>query len=148
MKYSVHVRCGCTGPDVKPLGQDCSQLWRKAKDGKPITGKDGNPMWVGRRHGSAGWAARVPTIGGVKLVKRFGNPTKTEAEAAAQHAGKLLGLAIDETTRKRIGDMIATAKRGAPLPSAEDVARRIGVGLDPASTGISTGEAWHAWLAG
>jgi integrase len=44
--------------------------------------------------------------------------------------------------------MIATAKRGAPLPSAEDVARRIGVGLDPASTGISTGEAWHAWLTG
>jgi hypothetical protein len=83
----------------------------------------------------------------VKLVKRFGYATKTEADAAAQHAGKLLGLATDETTRKRIGDMIATAKRGAPLPSAEDVARRIGVGLDPASTGISTGEAWHAWLA-
>ena len=90
----------------------------------------------------------MPTSGGVKLVKRFGYATKTEAEAVAEHAGKLLGLATDETTRKRIGDMIATAKRGAPLPSAEDVARRIGVGLDPASTGISTGEAWHAWLAG
>lgn len=148
MKYSVHVRCGCTGTDGKPPGQDCPQLWRKAKDGKPITGKDGNPVWVGGRHGSAGWAARVPTSGGVKLVKRFGYATKTEAEAAAQHAGKLLDLATDETTRKRIGDMIATAKRGAPLPSTEDVARRIGVGLDPASTGISTGEAWHAWLAG
>lgn len=30
----------------------------------------------------------------------------------------------------------------------EDVARRIGVGPDPASTGITIGEAWHAWLAG
>jgi hypothetical protein len=70
------------------------------------------------------------TSSGVKLVKRFGYATKTEAEVAAQHAGKLLGLATDETTRKRIGDMMVTAKRGAPLPSAEDVARRIGVGLD------------------
>ena len=148
MKYSIHVRCGCTGTDGKLLGQDCPLLWRKAKDGKPVIAKDGNPVWVGSRHGSARWAARVPTGGGVKLVKRFGYATKTEAEAAAQHAGKLLDLATDETTRKRIGDMIATAKRGAPLPSAEDVARRIGVGLDPASTGISTGEAWHAWLAG
>ena len=28
------------------------------------------------------------------------------------------------------------------------MARRLGAGLDPASTGISVGEAWHAWLAG
>jgi integrase len=66
-------------------------------------------VWVGSRHGSAGWAVRVPTSGGVKLVKRFGYPTKSEV--AAEHAGKLLGLATDETTRKRVGDMIATAKR-------------------------------------
>jgi integrase len=84
----------------------------------------------------------------MKQVRQYGFRTKTEAEKAAQHAGKLLGLATDEITRKRIGDMIATAKRGVPLPSAEDVARRIGVGLDPESTGVSTGEAWHAWLAG
>lgn len=148
MKYSVHVRCGCTGTDGKPLGQDCPQLWRKAKDGKPITGKDSSPVWVGSRHGSAGWAARVPTSAGTRLVKRFGYATKIAAEEAAQHAGKLLDLATDDATRKRIGDLIATVKRGAALPSVEDVTRRIGVGIDLASTGISVGEAWHAWLAG
>jgi hypothetical protein len=37
----------------------------------------------------------VPTSGGVKLVKRFGYPTKSEAEAIGEHAGKLLGLATD-----------------------------------------------------
>jgi hypothetical protein len=53
MKYSIHVRCGCTGADGKPLGQDCPQLWRKAKDGKPIVGKDGNPVRTATRYGSA-----------------------------------------------------------------------------------------------
>lgn len=149
MKYSVLVLDpGCKGPDGKPLGQDCPLLWRKEKDGWRITGKDGKPVWVGSRHGTAGWAARVPISGGLKLLKRYGYPTKTEAEAAAQHAGNLLALATDDATRKRIGDLIESARRGAALPAVADVARRLGVGLDPASTGISTGEAWHAWLAG
>jgi integrase len=148
MKHSVHVRCGCAGPDGRPLGQDCPQLWRKGKDGKTATGKDGKPVWIGSRHGTAGWAARIPTSGGTKLVKRFGYPRKTEAGDAAEHAGKLLALATDDATRQRIGDMIASAKRGSPLPAMEDVARRLGLGLDPASTGVTVAEAWHAWLAG
>ena len=148
MKYSVHVRCGCAGPDGRPLGQDCPQLWRKGKDGETATGKDGKPVWVGSRHGTAGWAARIPTSGGTKLVKRFGYPSKTEAGDAAEHAGKLLALATDDATRQRIGDMIASTKRGSPLPAVEDVARRLGLGLDPASTGVTVAEAWHAWLAG
>jgi hypothetical protein len=49
--------------------------------------------------------------------------------------GEAIPPGTDETTRNRIGDMIATAKRDVPLPSAEDVARRIGVGLDPESMG-------------
>jgi integrase len=148
VKYSVYVRCGCRAPDGKLVGQDCPQLWRKDKTGKPAVGKDGSPVWVGSRHGTAGWAGRVPTSNGVKLVRRLGYATKTEAEQAARHAAKLLGLATDDTTRKRIGDMIAATKNGTPLPSVEDVARRVGVGLDPASTGATVGEAWHAWLAG
>ena len=114
--YSVHVRCGCTGTDGKPLGQSCLALWREGKDGTPITGKDGKAVWAGSRHGTAGWAGRVPTSAGTKLVKRFGYPTKAAADEAGRHEGKLLGLATDDATRKRIGDMIASAKRGAPLP--------------------------------
>ena len=44
--------------------------------------------------------------------------------------------------------MIAATKRGAAFPAVEDVRRRIGLGLDPGSTGVTVGEAWHAWLAG
>jgi integrase len=44
--------------------------------------------------------------------------------------------------------MIASARRGQPLPAAADVRRRIGLGLDPASTGVTVSEAWAAWLAG
>ena len=63
--------------------------------------------------------------------------------------GKLLDLAgADDATRAKIGDMIVAAKRGAPLPAAEDVARRLGLGLDLASTGDTFGQAWAAWLSG
>jgi integrase len=148
MNYSVHGRCGCTGDDGKQLGQDCPLLWRKGRNGEPTMGKDGAAVWVGARHGTAGWAARVPTSSGEKLVKRFGFATKTEAENAAEHADRLLDLAADDASRKRVGDLIAGAKRGAALPSEQDVARRLGVGLDPSSAGVSFGEARHAWLAG
>jgi len=72
-----------------------------------------------------------------------------EAEAAAGYAGKLLDLAGgDVITRARIGDMIAAAKRGIPLPAAEDVARRLGLGLDPSAPGITVAEWLDTWLAG
>ena len=148
MKYSVHVRCACTGTDGKPLGQECPQLWRKGRDGQPATGKDGKRVWAGSRHGTAGFAARVPTSGGPKLVKRFGYGTKEAARDAAEHVGKLLDLAADDTSRMKIGDMIASTKRGSALPAVEDVRRRIGLGLDPGSTGVTVGEAWRAWLSG
>ena len=43
--------------------------------------------------------------------------------------------------------MIADIKRGVPLPAVEDVARRLGIGADPASADVTFGEAWTAWLA-
>ena len=149
MKYTVLILDPfCKGADGKLLGQECPKLWRAGKDGTRTLGKDGKPVWVGARHGSAQWAARVPTSDGVKLVKRGGYPSKSAAAEAAEHAGKLLALADDDATRRRVGDMIASAKHGRSLPSVEDVARRLGVGLDPASSGITVGEAWNAWLTG
>jgi hypothetical protein len=135
VKYSVHCVCGCRGPDGKPLGQKCPQLWRK----------DGS--W-NSRHGSTGWASRIATSGGVKAVKRYGYPSKAAAETAAKAAGELLDLAADDATRARIGDLIAAAKRGAPLPDKVAVARRLGLGLDPGTPGATFAEAWAAWLAG
>lgn len=115
--YSVHVRCAC------PEGQKCSRIWRK--DGK---------TWDSR-HGSAGFACRIPTSGGTKLLKRFGYASKADAKTDAERVGKLLDLAADDATRARIGDLIAGSKRGAELPAVEDVRRRLGLGLDPGQPG-------------
>lgn len=90
MKYSVHVRCACADPDGRPLGHACPKLWRK----------DGN--W-NSRHESAGWAARIPTSEGTRLVKRFGYGSKAETETAALASAELLGLAADDLPEMRYG---------------------------------------------
>jgi len=128
--YSIHTRCPC------PAGQKCPKLWRK----------DGS--W-NSRHGSAGYACRVPTSAGARAIKRYGFGSKAEAEAAAKAVGELLDLAgADGTARAKIGDLIIKIKRGGALPEKADVARRLGLNQDPASAGITFGEAWPAWLAG
>lgn len=135
MKSSVHYRCACTGPDGKPAGQRCPKLWRKDGHWNP-------------RHGSAGWAARIPTTLGTKLVKKFGYKSKADADAAAEAAGKLLDLAgADDATRRKIGDVIVAARRGAPLPALEEVAQRVSLRQDPGSAGVLFGGYWAGWLA-
>jgi integrase len=135
--YSIHVRCPCQGPDGKLLGQACPKLWRR----------DGT--W-NSKHGSAGFATRIPTASGVRLFKRFGFDSKGDAKAAADHVGELLNLAgADDATRARIGDLIISAsKRGGQLPAVADVRRRIGAGADPAAPGVTFAQAWQGWLAG
>lgn len=113
INYSTAVRCGCK-ENGKSLEQKCLKLWRK----------DGS--W-NSRHGSAGWIARIPTSSGTKLVKRYSYPSRAAADAAGQHAMRLLELAADDATRGRIGDLITATKHGQPLPSAGDVRRRLGL---------------------
>jgi integrase len=124
------------GEDGKALGQACPRLWRK----------DGS--W-NSRHGSSGFAVRIPTSEGTKLVRRFGYTSGAATDAAARQVIELLELAgADTHTKAAIGDMIAAAKRGAPLPTVADVRRRLALGQDPGSSGMTFGEAWPAWLAG
>jgi integrase len=131
MKFSTHVRCPC------PQGQACPRLWRR--DGK---------TW-NNRHGSAGWAARIPTSSGTRLVRKFGYGSMAAADQAGHQAGELLALAgPDQRMRAQIGDLIATTKRGQSLPAVEDVRQRIGLGLDPGSPGMTTGQWLESWLAG
>lgn len=119
-----------------PARASCPELWRK------------DSSW-NSRHGSAGFACRVPTSGGVKLIKRFGYSSKAGAKAGAEHVRELLDLAgPDAITRARVGDMIASVKRGQPLPATGDARRRLALGQDPGSSGVTFGEAWAAWLAG
>ena len=126
--YSVHVRC--------PHGAACPDLRRKDK------------TW-NARHGSAGFACRIPTSSGMRPVKRFGYASKSEAKAAAEAVGKLLEAAgADDATRSKIGDMITAVKRGVPLPALDDVRRRLGLGLDPSNPGVTVAEWLDGWLAG
>jgi NAD(P)-dependent dehydrogenase (short-subunit alcohol dehydrogenase family) len=96
----------------------------------------------------AGYACRIPTSTGTQLVKRFGYTSNAEVETAARHVARLLDLAPDDATRNKIGDMIAAAKRGARLPTTEEVAQRISLRQDPGSAGVTFGEYWTSWLAG
>src|SRR5579859_6088984 len=111
MKYSILVRCA--------HGATCPELYNR--DGK---------TW-NRRHGSAGFACRIPTSQGVRLIKRFGYLSKADAEKAAETVADLLNLAKDKRGRARIGDEIANSGRGVLLPTIEDVARRLGLGQEP-----------------
>ena len=136
MKFSTHPLCGCVDPDTgRQLGQKCPKLYRP------------NGTW-NPRHGTMGWASRIPTTSGVRLVKRYGYPSRKDAQAAAEHVGRLLDLGPDEMTRAKIGDLITGTKRGTPLPAVEDVRRRLGLGLDPGQPGITVAQWLDGWLAG
>jgi integrase len=129
MKYSILVLCA--------HGARCPELYYR--DGK---------TW-NRRHGSAGFACRIPTSLGIKQLKRYGYPSKADAEDAAKTVGKLLDLAgADQVIRAKIGDQVMKATRTGPLPDVEDVARRLGLHQDPGDTGVTFGESWAAWLSG
>jgi integrase len=129
MKYSILVLCA--------HGAKCPELYYK--DGK---------TW-NRRHGSAGFACRIPTSLGIKQIKRYGYPSKADAEGAAKTVGKLLDLAgADQIIRAKIGDQIMKATRAGPLPDVEDVARRLSLHQDPGDPGVTFAEAWAAWLSG
>lgn len=130
MKGSTLKRCGCTGPNGRQLGARCPQLAK-------------------RRHGTCGYADRIDTSAGRRLLKRFGFPTKAAAEQALTQVHDLIKLAgADAGVRRRIGDLILDKTcDGGELPAVEDVRRRLGLGreLDRAET---FGEAWPVWLAG
>lgn len=86
----------------------------------------------------------------MRLLRRFGYASKTEADSAARQVAELLRLAgADDATRARIGDLIwSTGRRGGELPAVEDIRRRIGIGADPGAPGVTFRQAWTAWLAG
>jgi integrase len=129
-KWSTPKRCNCKGADGKELGRTCPKL-------------------TGRHHGTVGYDARIPTTSGVRTLRRFGFPTKGDADKAAARVWDLIELAgADTKTQQQIGDLIFRATvRGGHLPAVEDVRRRLGLRreLDVSET---FAEAWAEWLAG
>ena len=128
MRYSTAVRCPC--------GAKCAQLYRK----------DGS--W-NSRHGSAGLIIRcLPTSEGSRRYRRFGYRSITAARADGDHCGQLLALAADDVTRRKIGDLIAAATGGTPLPAVEDVRRGWASVWTPASRASPPANGWTAgWPA-
>jgi integrase len=92
------------------------------------TGENACPRSKDRRHGVAIFAIRV----GGRLLKRSGFATKGEAEAALERVRSLLKLAGDDVdVRQKIFNIIAekSGRRG-PLPDEDELARRVGAGID------------------
>jgi integrase len=127
-----------------PKGKTCA-----CRD--PETGRQfgaGCPKLRQRHHGWYPAERRILTSKGVQHLKRRAG-TAAERDAFLDQVRDLVRLAGDDATRARIGDLIWTStRRGGRLPSAGDVRRRIGLGIDPAGTGETFGQAWDAWLAG
>ncbi|HSR82682.1 MAG TPA: site-specific integrase [Streptosporangiaceae bacterium] len=90
----------------------------------------------------------MPTSKGTRLIKKLGYASKARADAAGVQTGRLLGLASDEPTRQKIGDMIAGTKGGADLPAVDDVRRRLGLGQAPDTPGITVADFFGGWLEG
>ncbi len=102
-----------------------------------------------RRHGSWFYAVRLDATAGRQLVRRGGFALERDAEAALRQVHDLAAIDPDPVMRAKVGDLIvASTKRGGPLPDVATVRRKIGAGLDPASPDITTGDWLTSWLAG
>jgi integrase len=127
----VLKRCGCKDPaSGRQLGGRCPKLKQ-------------------RHHGWREYQIPVDTTGGLRKLKRGPFQRAEDAQAALDTVRELVALAPDGRSRQQIGDLIwEQTKRGGRLPSVGDVRRRIGIGADPSTPGITFAEAWTAWLDG
>jgi integrase len=102
-----------------------------------------------RRHGRYELAIRIDTTETTgRQLKRAGYATRTEADAALDQVRELVKLAgADDGLRRKIGDMIFAARYGRPLPSVEDVRRKLGAGREPDSRSLTLTEWLDEWIA-
>jgi integrase len=124
-------RCGCRDDSGRQLGTACPKLRQ-------------------RHHGTYEAAMRIDTSSGRRKLHRSGFGTAADRDAFEDQVRELVRLAGDDAAvRARIGDLIfSSTRRGGALPDAGDVRRRVGLGIDPAGTGETFGQAWATWLPG
>ncbi|HET6752461.1 MAG TPA: site-specific integrase [Jiangellaceae bacterium] len=83
-----------------------------------------------------------------RQLKRAGFERSKDAKAALDHVNQLIALgADDDRLRRKIGDMVCAARYGRPLPSVDEVRRRLGAHRDPDARTYSVGEWLDVWLA-
>lgn len=124
-------RCGCRDPETgKQLGSACPKLGQ-------------------RHHGTYVAEVRIETGSGRRKLGRSGFATAAERDDFAARIGELVRLGADGVTRAAIGDLIfESTRRGGVLPSADDVRRRLALGMPPGGSRETFAQAWDTWLAG
>lgn len=83
-----------------------------------------------------------------RQLKRAGFVLWKDAQAGLDHVRELVKLAgADDRLRRRIGDMVFATRYGRPLPSVDEVRRRIGVGREPDANMYTVAEFLDVWVA-
>ena len=84
-----------------------------------------------------------------RQLKRAGYKMRKDAQAGLKRVHALVDLAgSDDRLRRKIGDLIFAARYGRPLPSVDEVRRRLGAGREPDACEYTLGEWLDTWLAG
>lgn len=129
MPGTVKRRCHCKHPETgKELGSGCPSL--KAS-----------------KHGEWEYRDRLTTSTGRRSYRRGGFPRKNDAEDHGRQVHNLIDLAHDEPHDvRRVGDYLFGLKRGAKLPPADEVRRKLGLRGDLAQS-QTLGSWLDQWLA-
>lgn len=129
MRGTISRRCHCRHPETgKELGAACPALKQS-------------------KHGEWEYRDRITTTTGRRSYRRGGHTRKADAEEYAKRVQELIGLARgDAHDEARVGDLLFGIKRGADLPSADTIRRRLGLrgDLDRSQTVGSWLDEWFA----
>ncbi|PJN22394.1 tyrosine recombinase XerC [Kitasatospora sp. CB02891] len=128
----VYKRCECRGDDGKLLGSSCPSLVRK-------------------NHGSPAIRQELPVAssGSRRTFRRTGFASVKDAQDALDEVRAVLALVKDDDqdAQQRVGDLLAgVAKNRGPIPSPEEVKRRLGVGI-PLDGKMTVAEWLDTWFA-
>jgi integrase len=129
---SIYRRCECRGEDGRLLGNSCPQLKKKS-------------------HGAVGLRQELPpdAAGRRRTFRRTGYKTVAEAQGDLSRLQAILDLPGDDPAeQQRVGDLLADiARRRADIPQADEVRRRLGVGV-PLDGQTTVAEWLDRWMAG
>jgi integrase len=129
---SIYRRCECRGEDGKLLGTSCPQLKKKS-------------------HGTVAVRQELPpdADGKRRTFRRTGYASVSEAQGDLSRLQAILELPGDDPAeQQRVGDLLADiARRRADIPQADEVKRRLGVGV-PLDGKMTVAEWLDQWMAG
>ncbi len=128
MPGTVNRRCHCKDPETrKELGSAC-------------------PLRKQSKHGEWEYRDRLTASDGRRSYRRGGFTRRTDAEEHGRKVHNLIALAHDEPyDTARVGDLLFSLKRGAPLPEPDEIRRKLGLRGDLA-TSVTLASWLDQWL--